>query len=85
MSRYRILRGAALVIHPDGEKNANAVDLVLDLGKKWYEKGEGHDRALGVRLIGDGPLAGTVILVAEAWIEKLKADGEPADDLETLE
>lgn len=69
--RYRKSRRKMLVVHPDGEHEWRAVDLVIDT----------VNGCIGVQLVGDGPLRGTMIFVSESDIEDVKFDGEPSDKL----
>ncbi len=69
--RYRKARRKMLVVHPDGEHEWRAVDLVIDT----------VNASVGVQLVGDGQLKGTIIFVAESDIEEVKNEGEPADRL----
>lgn len=73
---YRVLSGGAFVLFPDGEEREVAVDLVQSPpGAHGLRAG-----GVGVRLL-DGPLAGAVILVSEAWISKLRHEGKPVEEI----
>lgn len=77
MSPYKIIRGGAYVRWKDGDEETIGLDILESApGVNGIASG-----AVGVRLL-DGPLAGAVILVPRAWLEKLKREGEPADHLE---
>lgn len=73
IQRYRVLRAEALIIRPDGYSMTRPVDLVEDVSQ--------GEESVGVRLIGDTDLKGTVIMVGKAWLAELEAHGQPADDL----
>jgi hypothetical protein len=60
-----------LVVHPDGEHEWKEVDLVID----------NANACIGVQLVGDGPLRGTLILVPEAAIENTRLHGDQSDKL----
>lgn len=69
--RYRTLRWKMLVVHPDGEHEWRLVDLVYDAG----------NGCIGVQLIGDGPLKGTLILVPEDALAQVKVNGVESERL----
>lgn len=69
--RFRRLRTSVFVAYPDGESGRKEVELIFDEARQ----------AVGVMLIGDTPLRGTVILVDEAAIAEVKARGTPSHKL----
>jgi hypothetical protein len=69
--RYKTLRSQMLVVHPDGEHEWRWVDLVIDT----------ENSCIGVQLVGDGPLRGTLILVPEASIWQAKESGVESEKL----
>lgn len=77
MSRFKILRGTAVVKHINEEPQLIAVDLVESAQGVLNMKHGG----LGVRIL-DGPLAGSVIVVSKSWLESIANEGYPADHLE---
>lgn len=69
--RYKVLRRQMLVVHPDGEHEWRHVDLVYDAG----------NACIGVQLVGDGALRGTLILIPEATLWEVKESGVETDKL----